>query len=109
MSRNGKDFSKTTLSDSYDKNYSFFIEDKENLKNNLYLFNGIPVFKYEKLILKYDIVPTKEDIKREIQGFLDKIKDNENFKVFSIKGNVFLESETKKIYVINVVFVNFNL
>ena len=57
-------FSKITLSDSYNENYKFLIEStKKDENSSTQLFNSIPIFKYEKLILKFQKEPTKDEIK----------------------------------------------
>lgn len=106
--KDNEGFSKITLSDSYNENYKFLIEStKKDENNNVQLFNSIPIFKYEKLILKFQKEPTKDEIKNEIKNFLNMRK--EDLKVFSIKGNVFKISEDLREYVINVAFINFDV
>lgn len=105
--RKDNKFSKITLGESYNNNYKVLFENSGN-KNGMYLFNGIPVFKYKKLIIKYDKMPTENEIKFEIQNFMDKISSEGKFKVFSIKGNKVKKNKNVNEYVINVAFITFN-
>ena len=103
-------FSKITLGESYNKNYKFLFKDNDKNDNHgVYLFNNIPVFKYKKLILRYNKMPSEDQIKIEIQNFMDKVNVNNKFKVFNIKGNVFKNCDGLTEYVVNVAFINFNL
>lgn len=100
--------SKLTLGDSYNKNYKFLFEStKKNNNSGLQTFNNIPVFKYEKLVLKFQKEPTKEQIIKEIKEFMK--NNDEDLRVYSVKGNVFKVKEDVREYVINIAFINFDI
>lgn len=103
------EFSKITLGESYNKNYEFLFENKiEN--NEINVFNSVPIFKYKELIIKYDKMPTQEEVKKEIQRYMSKINLSDSYRVFSIKGNCVKSHNNKeKEYVVKVAFINFNL
>lgn len=100
-------FSKITLGESYNNNYKVLFENSGD-KNGMYSFNGIPIFKYKKLIIKYCKMPTEDEIKCEIQNFINKISSEGKFKVFSIKGNKVKKNKNVIEYVINVAFITFS-
>lgn len=104
---NEDNFSKITLSESYNNNYKVLFEDCNKNKVGVKSFNSIPIFKYEKLILKYNNLPTQDDIKKDIEEFLGKLSNGKDFKIFSIKGNKIKIDEHKMEYVISVAFVCF--
>ena len=102
------EFSKITLSDSYNKNYKFLFENAgDNHISNM--FSSVPVFKYKDLIITFDKMPSKEEVKSEIEKFMTKININENYKVFSIKGNAANTSKGRKEYIVKVSFINYDL
>lgn len=106
--QNSDNISKLTLEDSYNKNYKFLIENSiEDNKDALKTFNNIPVFKYEKLVLKFEKEPTKDQIISEIEQFMK--NNDEDLKVYSIKGNVYKLKEDVREYIVNIAFINFNI
>ena len=66
-------FSKITLGESYNKNYKFLFKDNDKNDNHgVYLFNNIPVFKYKKLILRYNKMPSEVECFEDILKFVPK-------------------------------------
>lgn len=106
--RDKDEFSKITLGDSYNKNYKFLFENKGE-ESGINLFNSMPIFKYKELIIRYDEMPTKEQVKDQIQNFINKINLTDKYRVFSIKGNCLDLSDSEKVYIVKVAFINFNL
>lgn len=110
MFRSEGNNSKINLGDSYTKNYEFLFKGtKTQDEDNVATFNNLPVFKYKKLILKYDHMPNENQIKSDIQAFVDKINVNDSFKVFNIKANTIQKDNQAKEYVITVALINVNI
>lgn len=108
--KSGDDFSEVTLGKSYNKNYKFLFQGiKDSDNSGTYFFNSIPIFKYKKLILKYDRVPSQSQIKIDIQKFMDKISSEDKFKIFNMDCGAFKNKEGLIEYTVNVTFINFNL
>lgn len=105
--RNEENLSKIILGESYKKNCEQLLNNIDNNKMNFQ--NNIPVFKYKKLLLKYDHMPSQEEIREEIRIFLYKVNRNDNFRIFNIKSGVNQNSEGIKEYIINIAFINSNL
>lgn len=100
---------KVDLGNSYIKNYeSLFKEIKLKDTQGIATFNDLHLFKYKKLILKYNSLPKEEEIRDNIKEFLNKINVNDKFRVFNIKGNV-LDNDGKLEYIITVALINVNL
>lgn len=104
--RNENKLSKINLEYSYNNNYKALFSDIKG-ENGIQTFNNIPIFKYEKLILKYDKMPTQDEIKKDIQSFLNKVRNGREFKVFSIKGNKVKDHNKQNIYIVNTAFICF--
>ncbi len=98
------------LKSSYMKNYESLLKDI-NLKEEqgIGTFNDLKVFKYKKLILKYDSMPNEETIKGDIDEFLNKVSINDTFKVFNIKGNVCENTKGDREYVLIVSLINMDI
>lgn len=100
---------KVNLENSYIKNYEFLFEDiKLKEKQGIATFNDFHLFKYKKLILKYDTMPNEEEIRHNIKDFLDRVNVNDTFRVFNIKGNV-VENDNRREYIVTIALINVNL
>ncbi len=106
----GDDFSDVILGNSYSKNYKFLLDDMKYVNNSgLYSFNSISIFKYKRLILKYNRIPNKYQIKVDIQKFIDKVNQYENLKIFNMECITSRNTEGLIDYIVNVTFINLNL
>lgn len=106
----GDDFSEVTLGQSYDKNYKFLFQGIKNIGNSgMCFFNSVPIFKYKKLILKYDRMPNQNQIKIDIQKFIDNVSSKDRFKIFNMNCRAAENREGLVEYMVNVTFINFNL
>lgn len=105
--RNNENLSKITLNESYKKNCEQLLDYVDNSKINFQ--NNIPIFKYKKLLLKYDHMPSEEEIREEIKSFLYKVNINDNFRIFNIKSGVSQNNDGRREYLVNIAFINSNL